>query len=395
MSPTPRHPGTSGGSSACTAAPVSPRPGTRSGATWRTAPRPASAGCSPARRSDPGSPRRFRGDRGRVGRRRGRRRRCRPAQGVVGLPHALRARPAGRAADAAVARPLRHQHREGQRPGMDAAAERDVPAPRPGAVRRAPPGRRSRPGVARLARRAGQPQGTPQREPGPRADGAVHARHRPLHRGRRQGGRPRPHRLDGRRRFLPRGRSQHDDGEKSILGRRGDGRVPTWWRCCWSTRRQPSAWRGGSATRSSAKGTSTQPGSVPWPRACANTISTSAGRSGRSCGRGPSSTGLATSVASSARSSIVVGAARALELFDPPPSTLLLADWAARLGQDLFYPPNVGGWPGGRAWLSTGALIGRTNYAAALAGGRDVGLSGPPDVLALAERLGSGATSTR
>jgi uncharacterized protein (DUF1800 family) len=86
----------------------------------------------------------------------------------------------------------------------------------------------------------------------------------------------------------------------------------------------------------------------------------------------------------------VVGAARALELFDPAPGTLLLAEWAARLGQDLFYPPNVGGWPGGRAWISTGALIGRANYAAALAVGRDIGLSGPPEVLALAERLGFG-----
>src|SRR5262249_20748093 len=41
-----------------------------------------------------------------------------------------------------------------------------------------------------------------------------------------------------------------------------------------------------------------------------------------------------------------VGAARALEMFDPAPSTPVLADWCARLGQDLFYPPNVGGWPG-------------------------------------------------
>jgi uncharacterized protein (DUF1800 family) len=39
----------------------------------------------------------------------------------------------------------------------------------------------------------------------------------------------------------------------------------------------------------------------------------------------------------------VVGAARALEVFDPPPSTLLLADWAARLGQDLFRPMSVAG----------------------------------------------------
>jgi len=37
---------------------------------------------------------------------------------------------------------------------------------------------------------------------------------------------------------------------------------------------------------------------------------------------------------------MVVGSVRALELIDPPPSTLLLAEWATRLGQDLFYPPN-------------------------------------------------------
>ena len=39
----------------------------------------------------------------------------------------------------------------------------------------------------------------------------------------------------------------------------------------------------------------------------------------------------------------VVGAARALEMFDPAPSTLALADWSSRLGPDLFAPPNVGG----------------------------------------------------
>jgi Protein of unknown function (DUF1800) len=86
----------------------------------------------------------------------------------------------------------------------------------------------------------------------------------------------------------------------------------------------------------------------------------------------------------------VVGAARAMELFDPPPSTLLLGEWATRLGQDLFYPPNVGGWPGGKSWISAGAMIGRTNYAAALAGGRDVGLPGELDVLALSDRHGFG-----
>ena len=34
----------------------------------------------------------------------------------------------------------------------------------------------------------------------------------------------------------------------------------------------------------------------------------------------------------------VVGALRSLELCDPSPSSLLLAEWVSRMGQDLFYP---------------------------------------------------------
>jgi uncharacterized protein (DUF1800 family) len=84
----------------------------------------------------------------------------------------------------------------------------------------------------------------------------------------------------------------------------------------------------------------------------------------------------------------VIGAARALELFEPPSSTLVLAEWCGRLGQDLFYPPNVGGWPGGRSWLTTRVVIGRANYAAALVDGTRVGRPGPMDALALARRHG-------
>lgn len=86
----------------------------------------------------------------------------------------------------------------------------------------------------------------------------------------------------------------------------------------------------------------------------------------------------------------VVGAARALEMFEAPPSTLLLADWAARLGQDLFYPPNVGGWNGGRAWISTQTMIGRVNFALALVEGSLSRRSEPFDPLALAKRHGHG-----
>jgi uncharacterized protein (DUF1800 family) len=85
---------------------------------------------------------------------------------------------------------------------------------------------------------------------------------------------------------------------------------------------------------------------------------------------------------------LVVGAARALEMFDPSPSTMLLADWAARLGQDLFHPPNVGGWKGGRHWISAQALIGRANFAAALVGGKLQQDPAPLDALGLARRHG-------
>jgi uncharacterized protein (DUF1800 family) len=89
----------------------------------------------------------------------------------------------------------------------------------------------------------------------------------------------------------------------------------------------------------------------------------------------------------------VVGSARALGMTDPPPSTLALADWAARIGQDLFEPPNVGGWPGGRAWISTRSMIGRANYAAALVGGPNVGRPVTYDPAALPGQYGFGSDS--
>jgi len=86
----------------------------------------------------------------------------------------------------------------------------------------------------------------------------------------------------------------------------------------------------------------------------------------------------------------VIGAARALELLDPPPSTPVLADWCARLGQDLFYPPNVGGWRGGRAWITTRSAIGRSNFVAALLEGESGGSTAPFNPCSLADRHGHG-----
>jgi uncharacterized protein (DUF1800 family) len=91
----------------------------------------------------------------------------------------------------------------------------------------------------------------------------------------------------------------------------------------------------------------------------------------------------------------VIGACRAFVPAPSMPSTLLLADWTDRLGQQLFEPPNVGGWPGGRAWLTPRSLVGRANFAVALVEGRPIGLPAPLDAGAIAveQRLGTSASA--
>jgi len=59
----------------------------------------------------------------------------------------------------------------------------------------------------------------------------------------------------------------------------------------------------------------------------------------------------------------VVGTAR--ELGVPMPEADLAQAMAA-MGQDLFNPPNVGGWPGGVQWASANGLVDRYNFAGAL-----------------------------
>lgn len=84
----------------------------------------------------------------------------------------------------------------------------------------------------------------------------------------------------------------------------------------------------------------------------------------------------------------VAGSVRALGLFDPAPSTLALADWSSRIGQDLFEPPNVGGWPTGRGWVHTRALIARANFATALLSGPNAGRPLAYDAPAAAKAVG-------
>lgn len=83
-----------------------------------------------------------------------------------------------------------------------------------------------------------------------------------------------------------------------------------------------------------------------------------------------------------------VGAIRALQVLSPAPQTLLLAEWAARMGQDLFYPPNVGGWSGGKDWLAGQYVVCRANFATAMLQGRLTATGEPPNLGALCEQLG-------
>jgi uncharacterized protein (DUF1800 family) len=59
----------------------------------------------------------------------------------------------------------------------------------------------------------------------------------------------------------------------------------------------------------------------------------------------------------------VIGTIRSLGGTITPRQTAALM---ARMGQDLFNPPSVKGWDGGRAWISTSALFERFNFAASI-----------------------------
>jgi hypothetical protein len=54
--------------------------------------------------------------------------------------------------------------------------------------------------------------------------------------------------------------------------------------------------------------------------------------------------------------------------YRPLPHQAILS-WIEAMGQSLFAPPNVKGWPGGPSWLNTCTVLGRDNFAGALAMG--------------------------
>jgi uncharacterized protein (DUF1800 family) len=71
-----------------------------------------------------------------------------------------------------------------------------------------------------------------------------------------------------------------------------------------------------------------------------------------------------------------VGIVRSGQTFPPHPNLIEVLAAADRMGQRLFMPPNVAGWPGGLEWLSDPALVARQNFAAWLTSGES---NVPPD----------------
>jgi uncharacterized protein (DUF1800 family) len=67
---------------------------------------------------------------------------------------------------------------------------------------------------------------------------------------------------------------------------------------------------------------------------------------------------------------LVLGSYRALECRANLQTTSRLL---AELGQDIFEPPSVKGWEGGRLWVNSATLLQRTNFAAELSKGNRFG----------------------
>ncbi|MCH8173063.1 MAG: DUF1800 domain-containing protein [Proteobacteria bacterium] len=81
---------------------------------------------------------------------------------------------------------------------------------------------------------------------------------------------------------------------------------------------------------------------------------------------------------------LVLGAYRALGNRPNLQATIRLL---AKLGQDVFEPPTVKGWEGGRLWIHSASMLQRANFAPALTSGSRFGtIDDPESVLASAGR---------
>src|SRR5262249_5522179 len=69
----------------------------------------------------------------------------------------------------------------------------------------------------------------------------------------------------------------------------------------------------------------------------------------------------------------------------PAPGVERLSAACGYMGQDLLNPPSVKGWDGGLAWINTGLLMERVNFAA-----QELGDLAKPGVQAFVDTLGEG-----
>ena len=81
---------------------------------------------------------------------------------------------------------------------------------------------------------------------------------------------------------------------------------------------------------------------------------------------------------------LVLGTYRALGSRPNLTSTVRLL---AGMGQDLFEPPTVKGWEGGRLWINSTSMLQRANFAAQLTSGGQLGTIADPDTIAVTHRM--------
>lgn len=80
---------------------------------------------------------------------------------------------------------------------------------------------------------------------------------------------------------------------------------------------------------------------------------------------------------------LVVGSLRALQISVPDPVPFIRT--LRVLGQELFAPPNVKGWPGNDAWINAGSLLERKQFLDRLARAEEFGTALPRRMEAAAE----------
>jgi uncharacterized protein (DUF1800 family) len=84
-----------------------------------------------------------------------------------------------------------------------------------------------------------------------------------------------------------------------------------------------------------------------------------------------------------------IGTLRALEIVKPTVQADALAQACARMGQALYAPPSVAGWDGGTAWANSTTMLNRTNLILGLLSDEDTGLGRRFDPAALARKHGA------